>query len=97
MIPLTLRLDALDTGESIKVAIERSDYNRFSSGYGSVVCVHKVYIGLCEVSKRTQQNGLVVDFDSRRFNHALERRQSRRGAANKMIAAPRRFPRGRHR
>src|SRR5436309_2202086 len=65
-------------GESVEIAIERSDGNRLGSGNGSVICVHEVYIRLREVSKRAQQNGLVVDFDSRRFNHAFEGSGNRR-------------------
>ena len=55
---LVLQLHALDACELIKVAIERNDRNGFGSGDCSMVCVHKVHLGLRKIPVNTQELGI---------------------------------------
>ena len=49
---LGFRFDAFDARELVEVAIERGNRNGFGSGDCSVVGIHKVHIGLREISQR---------------------------------------------
>jgi hypothetical protein len=56
----------------VEVAIERSDGNRFGSRNCSVVCIHKVHIGLRKIPQCAQQSCFVLDFNSREFKQVLQ-------------------------